>query len=108
MATTVKLPIPTAKITDFCQQWHIVEFSLFGSILTERFQTESDVDVLVSFAPDTRYTLGDLDLMEQELEAIFGRSVDLVEKRAVQKSQNYIRRREILEAAQVIYQADHA
>lgn len=108
MATTVKFPIPTEKITDFCQRWQIVEFSLFGSILTDHFGEKSDVDVLVSFAPETRYTLGDLDLMEEELEIIFDRSVDLLEKRAVQESQNYIRRREILGAAQVIYQATHA
>ena len=108
MATTVKHPIPIEKITDFCQRWQIVEFSLFGSILTERFRDKSDVDVLVSFAPETRYTLGDLDLMEEELEVIFGRSVDLIEKRAVQASQNYIRRGEILGTAQVIYQAAHA
>jgi predicted nucleotidyltransferase len=103
MATAVQLAVPMGKIAEFCQRWHIEEFSLFGSILGERFQADSDVDVLVRFAPDVVYSFGQLDKMQEELEAIFGRPVDLVDKQAVQESANYIRRREILESAQVIY-----
>src|SRR5690554_6958355 len=103
MPTAVKLEIPTDKIVEFCQRWHIQEFSLFGSILGERFRADSDVDVLVKFAPGVLYTFGQLDEIQEELEAIFGRPVDLIDKQAVQESPNYIRRREILGAAQVIY-----
>jgi predicted nucleotidyltransferase len=70
--------------------------------LNERFQEKSDVDVLVAFAPEIIYTFGQLDVIQAELEAIFGRPVDLIDKQAVQENQNYIRRREILDSAQVI------
>jgi predicted nucleotidyltransferase len=108
MAATIQVEIPIEQIAEFCQRWRIVEFALFGSVLTERFQAESDVDVLVEFAPKALYTLGELDEMEEELEAIFGRSVDLIDKQAVRESQNHLRRQEILGTAQVIHQIDYA
>jgi hypothetical protein len=91
------------RIEEFCQHWRIQEFSLFGSVLNERFGQDSDVDVLVSFAPEVTYSFQQLTEMQDELEAIFGRPVDLIDKQAVQESPNYIRRREILESAQVIF-----
>ena len=103
MTTTVRLPVAMEKIADFCRRWQIEEVSLFGSVLTNRFGDESDVDVLVAFAPGIIYTLGQLDEMQEELATIFGRPVDLIDKKAIQQSQNYIRRREILGSAQVIY-----
>ena len=103
VATTVKLPIPTEKIAEFCQRWGIVELALFGSVLSERFRDESDVDVLVEFAPDAMYTFGQLLTMEEELEVIFGRSVDFIDKAALQESPNYLRRRDIFGSAQAIY-----
>jgi uncharacterized protein len=108
VATTVQIPIPTDQIAKFCARWHVVEFALFGSVLTEQFRVDSDVDVLVTLAPGATYTLGDLDTMETELESLFGRSVDMIDKQAVQESRNYLRRRAILESAQVIYQANYA
>jgi predicted nucleotidyltransferase len=103
VATTSQLAIPTDRIIDFCRRWRIQEFSRFGSVLHERFQEDSDVDVLVSFAPNAIYTFGQLNEMQKELEAIFGRPVDLIDKQAVQESPNDIRRREILGSAQVIH-----
>jgi hypothetical protein len=47
-----KINIPKDKIEDFCRRWKIKEFALFGSVLREDFRPDSDVDVLVSFAPD--------------------------------------------------------
>ena len=63
-----------------------VEFSLFGSILRADFRSDSDVDVLVTFAPDARVSLFDLVDMQDELKDVFGRDVDLVEKEAIQQS----------------------
>jgi uncharacterized protein len=103
VATALKLAVPTDKIADFCQRWRVQEFSLFGSILGERFRSDSDVDVLVKFVPGVIYTFGQFDEMQEELEAIFGRPVDLIDKQAVLESPNYIRRRDILGSAQVIY-----
>jgi predicted nucleotidyltransferase len=96
------ISVDQATIADFCRRWHITEFSLFGSVLRDDFRPDSDVDVLVVFAPDTEFGWEDWEKMEQELEAIFGRPVDLVEKDAVR---NPFRRREILKTHQVVYAA---
>jgi predicted nucleotidyltransferase len=97
--------IPTTAIADFCQRWKITEFALFGSILREDFRPDSDVDVLVTFAPSARWSLFDLVTMQEELTSIFGRPVDLLTRNGVAASRNYIRRKAILNSAQVVYAA---
>lgn len=100
-----KIAIPRQKISDFCRRWKVTEFSLFGSVLRDDFRPDSDVDVLVTFAPDSRVSLFDLVRMEDELKSLFGRDVDLVERAANEKSENYIRRKSILSNTQVVYAA---
>ena len=85
--------------------WKIVELSFFGSVLRDDFRPDSDVDVLVTFAPDGRYSLFDLVHIEEELREILGRNVDLVERKAVERSENYIRRKHILGSLEAIYVA---
>ena len=97
-----KLPIPEKKIRIFCRRWKVTEFALFGSILREDFRPDSDVDVLVSFVPDAHWSLWDLAEMQQELEAIFGRSVDLVENGTLR---NPFRRQAIMSTKEVVYAA---
>jgi predicted nucleotidyltransferase len=96
------LPIPKKQIAEFCRRWKVVEFSLFGSVLRNDFRPDSDVDVLVTFAPDAEVSLFDLVEMKLELESLFNRPVDVVEKDALR---NPFRKREILSTAQVIYAA---
>jgi len=79
--------------------------AIFGSALREDFGPGSDVDVLVSFEDDARWSLFDLVRMEKELKALLGRPVDLVPRLAVEQSENYIRRKSILENAEVVYGA---
>lgn len=98
----VKIKIPKAKLTEFCKRWNISEFALFGSVLRADFRPDSDVDVLVSFAPQAPITLFDMARMQAELKAIFGRDVDLVIRRGLEQSRNYLRRKQILDSAQVI------
>ncbi len=100
-----KIDIPRDRIEAFCRRWKIVEFSLFGSVLRDDYGPDSDVDVLVSFAPEARWTLFDLVHMEDELAQIFRRNVDLVLKSGIERSENWIRKRAILESAQVVYAA---
>jgi len=100
---TVQLDIDRVKIAAFCRKWKITEFSLFGSALRDDFGPDSDVDVLVSYADDARWGLSDLCRMEDELKAIFGRDVDLVDRRAVERSENYIRRRHVLKHLETIH-----
>ena len=99
------LELPRPQIADFCRRWGISELALFGSILRPDFRSDSDVDVLVTFAPATHWTLLDCARMEQELTGIVGRPVDLVTRRAVEQSSNAIRRRQILESAESFYVA---
>ena len=98
-----RLQVSMDKIADFCRHWQIVEFALFGSVLRDDFRPDSDIDVLVTFAFDAKWSLLDHVRMEKELGSLFGRPVDLVSKRAVEESGNWIRRREILTDAQPIY-----
>ena len=89
-----------AKIAAFCKRWQISEFSLFGSVLRDDFSPESDVDVLVNFQQQAKWSLWDLMDMTQELEKMFGRKVDLVEKEAIR---NPYRRHSIINGSEVFY-----
>jgi predicted nucleotidyltransferase len=100
-----KIAIDREQIAEFCRRWKIVEFSLFGSVLRDDFGPDSDVDVLVSFAPDTSWSLFDHVRMEDELAALVGRKVDLVSRRAIERSENWIRRKAILGGAEAVYVA---
>lgn len=93
------------RIEEFCKKWHIVEFSLFGSVLRDDFEPDSDVDVLVTYAPDYSLTLEELLHSEEELAAIVGRKVELIERSSVETSPNYIRRHHILSTAKTFYVA---
>ena len=105
MSIVASLGVSKEQIVEFCRRWRVVEFSLFGSALRDDFRPDSDVDVLVAFASDSLHSLFDLGKMESELSTMFGRKVDLVEKGAIQRSDNYIRRRGILSTARVVYEA---
>ena len=99
------LDIPREEINRFCRRWGVTELAVFGSALRQDFRAESDVDLLVAFNETTSRGLFDLVRMQKELESIFGRDIDLVERAAVEKSENYIRRNEILNNAYVIFPA---
>ncbi len=98
-----RTPVDHERIARFCRKWKLEEFSLFGSVLREDFGPDSDVDILVSFAEDAHCGLFELTAMEDELKQIFGREVDLVTRRAVEDSQNYIRRKHILQNREMIH-----
>jgi len=100
-----RLGVDPERIAEFCRKWRIKELSLFGSALTEEFRADSDVDLLVVFQdPDRSFGpwMGELQEMQEELEGMFGRKVDFVEKRLVK---NPFRRHHILSTREVIYAA---
>ena len=97
------IDLSTDTLKAFCQKWQIAEFALFGSVLRDDFRPDSDIDVLVSFFPHAPWTLLDLVTMQDELQTLLSRDVDLIEKRVIEKSENWIRRNEILSTAQVLY-----
>ncbi len=100
-----RIPLPQDQLSRFCRQWKITEFALFGSVLRDDFRPDSDVDVLVTFLPDADWSLFDHVEMCDELSAMLGRKVDLLTRNAVEQSRNQIRRRAILESAEVIHAA---
>jgi len=89
-------------IEEFCRRWRIKELAFFGSVLTAEFRPDSDVDVLLTFEDPARWSLFDVVDMKDELERLFGRKVDIVEKVAIK---NPWRRRSILASYRVIYAA---
>ncbi|MHB9026868.1 MAG: nucleotidyltransferase family protein [Armatimonadota bacterium] len=103
--TEPKIPLDMENIAAFCRKWKITSFALFGSVLREDFGPDSDVDVLVVFAPGVRYSLLTLPKIARELSELFGRKVDLVERRWIENSRNPIRRQEILGTAEEVYRA---
>jgi predicted nucleotidyltransferase len=100
-----KIQIPHKQIEDFCRRWKIKELSLFGSVLRDDFHPDSDVDVLVTFELDANTTFDNHMEMQDEIEKIFGRKVDLIERKLVERSENYIRRRHILQSLEPVYVA---
>jgi predicted nucleotidyltransferase len=102
--TTPQIAIPYDQIAAFCQRNHIRWMALFGSVLRDDFRPDSDVDVLVEFDDDFRLTIRTLMAMEEELRSLFGREVDLGERKLVESDRNYIRRKHILNNLQVIYE----
>jgi predicted nucleotidyltransferase len=100
-----KIKIPKSRLAKYCSKWKITELSLFGSVLRDDFNQTSDIDVLVVFTANAHWSLFDLVTAQTELGQILGRPVDLVERRAVERSENYIRRRHILDSAETVYVA---
>jgi predicted nucleotidyltransferase len=100
---TRKIKIPEKQITEFCKKWNIKELSLFGSVLTEDYSKDSDIDILVSFSDDSQHTLFDLVHMKDELKQLFGCDVDLVSRRGLESSRNYFRRNSILNSVEPLY-----
>jgi uncharacterized protein len=97
-----RIDLPINQVVEFCKRWQVNEFALFGSVLRDDFRPDSDVDVLVSFDPSAPWSLFDLVTMQDELQKIFGRPVDLVEREGLR---NPFRKNSILSSREVIYVA---
>jgi predicted nucleotidyltransferase len=102
IAMSPKIPIDHDNIAAFCKKWNITELAFFGSVLREDFRPDSDVDVLVTFGPGGGITFDNRVEMLDELKIIFGREVDLVEKKSIS---NPFRRHSILTTKEVLYAA---
>jgi predicted nucleotidyltransferase len=96
------LNVSRETIAEFCRKWQIVEFALFGSAARGELRPDSDIDVMVQFGPSETWSLLDLARMKLELEAMLGRSVDLIEKGTIR---NPFRQRTISRDLTVLYAA---
>lgn len=102
-----RLAITPQQIAEFCERWRLSELALFGSVLREDFRANSsnpsDIDFLFSYLPGSNMSLLRRARMKLELESLLKRKVDLLMTIEVMDSANPIRKKEILESAQVIY-----
>jgi hypothetical protein len=97
----VAIDVPAQSIREFCEKNRILKLSLFGSVLRGDFARESDVDVLVEFAPDARVGLIRFAGIENALTDLLGRRVDL---NTVESLSRYFHD-EVLAEAETIYDA---
>jgi len=93
--------IPTQKLADLCRQYQIRRLALFGSVLRDDFQPDSDVDVLVEFAPEAHIGFMALGRIQRELSALLQRPVDLVPQEGLKP----VIRAAVLDSAEVLYAA---
>jgi uncharacterized protein len=99
------IDLPLADIQSTCKRWKIKELALFGSVLRDDFRSDSDIDLLVTFEPDSKRGLTETLQIQDEFQTLFGRKVDLIVKSAIERSDNWLRKKNILESAQKIYVA---
>lgn len=100
-----RLGVDDDALASFCSRWKIRRMELFGSALRSDFDEESDVDVLVTFDESAEWSLFDHVRMEREFEAIVDRPVDIVNRRVIERSDNPVRRRAILDRTEPLYAA---
>jgi len=99
----LKLQLPLERIAGFCRRWTIRRLEIFGSALGDDFRPDSDVDLLATYALEAHWSLLDRVRMKHELEAMLGREVDLLNRRALEKGRGNGRSAAILAQAQVLY-----
>ena len=100
--THPRIDIPMDQLAELCKRWQIVELSLFGSVLRDDFTPESDVDVLLVFAEGHHPGIDEYIGMQSDFEGLFGRRVDLVNRRYLR---NPFLLRDILDTREVIHAA---
>lgn len=77
MKTDPHIPVSEARLAEFCREHGIRKLSLFGSVLTEDFRPDSDIDVLVEFEPSARIGYLGMARLQRKLTELLGREVDL-------------------------------
>ncbi len=99
----MKLSINRESLGRFCRESGIARPELFGSALGDDFKDGSDVDLLATLRIDAKPTLLDWADMQEKLSEMFGRPVDLVSRRAIERSRNRYRKHSILSTAMPLY-----
>jgi len=100
-----RIGVDSRSLREFCVRWQVRELALFGSALRDDFGPESDLDLLVTFTEAADWSLLDLVRMEREFSLLAKRKVDLVDRRSIVRSANWLRRQAILESAVPVYAA---
>lgn len=103
-ARPVRIHVPEERLSTVCRKFGIRKLELFGSVLRADFSDDSDVDVIVEFQPGRTPGFAFFEI-EEELEAVFGRPVDLLTRRSIETDPNYIFRQHVLSDVETIYEA---
>jgi len=98
------LHIDRNRLAALCRRYGIERLEIIGSFAKGDAGPGSDVDILVTFGPETRIGLEFVRLKE-ELEALFGRKVDLLTRASVENSPNKYFRRFALRRTEAIYES---
>jgi hypothetical protein len=99
---SLRVSVDRDRIADFCRRWKVTEFTVFGSVVRDDFRPDSDIDVLVTFAPNATWNAFDIVEMKEALEALLARRLDMVERGAVR---NPIRIGAMLRDSELIHAA---
>lgn len=100
-----RLGVSLTIIIGFCQRLKIKELAVFGSILRDDFTVDSDIDFLITLSSDVKLNLTFFESLETELKNLVNRDIDIILKDNLKRSSNWIRKKEILTTAKVIYEA---
>lgn len=103
--TINNLNISEEQLRKICEKYLVKELAVFGSALDGDFNDDSDIDLLYIFYDDAEQSLFSKVRIKEELEKLFGRTVDLISRRAIENSRNTYKRKAILEHTKVIYAA---
>jgi hypothetical protein len=96
----LNVDVDTDRLREVCERYGVASLEVFGSVARSEDRQDSDVDLLYVLKPDARLGFRLFDL-EDELAALFGRPVDLIARKAINK---YIRQ-QVLADAQPLYAA---
>ncbi len=99
--TQAQIAVPRRQVADLCQRYQVRRLALFGSVLRADFRPDSDVDVLVDFAPQAQVGFITLARLQRELADLLGRPVDLVPRTGLKP----VIRDQVLASAEEIYAA---
>ena len=97
------LQIDSDRLADLCKRYGVARLEVFGSFIRGDAKADSDLDILVTFDPDAKIGL-EFVALQQEMETLFGRSVDLLTRSAVERSPNKYFRRFALRRTEPIYE----
>lgn len=104
METPTQITIPASELEAFCDRWKIRKLAFFGSVLRDDYHPASDLDVLVEFDADAHWGVLDHIQMKQELEALVGRTVDLITQRGLDATSNWLFRQEVMNTARIVFE----
>lgn len=101
MSTPTTVAVPRERLEEVCRKHGVQELLIFGSAAAGEAREASDIDLLVSFRPEARAGFLTLSRVQRDLEALFGRRVDLVPKGGLKPAI----RNQVLASARVLYAA---